>query len=198
VLDRDTLLKHFSLYSPVNYHCESLPRTAHIDTTHLRQAAVLIGFVERDTGLHVIFTRRAAHLKHHPGQVSFPGGKFESDDLNLCHTALREMEEEVGVGSDKIEVFGQLQSLTTISAFSIQPILAFVKNDYQACIDRNEVAELFEVPAHYLLHPHNLRSHTFNTHHQSHRIFAVSYDNHFIWGATAQIIHSLQRHLSLY
>ena len=121
-----------------------------------------------------------------------------ADSERLALRALREMEEEVGVGSDKIEVFGQLQSLTTISAFSIQPILAFVKNDYQACIDRNEVAELFEVPAHYLLHPHNLRSHTFNTHHQSHRIFAVSYDNHFIWGATAQIIHSLQRHLSLY
>jgi 8-oxo-dGTP pyrophosphatase MutT (NUDIX family) len=198
VLDRETLLKHFSLYSAVDYHRESLQRTAHIDQSRLRRAAVLIGFVERETGLHVIFTRRAAHLKHHPGQVSFPGGKFEPNDQNIIHTAIREMEEEVGISADKIDVFGQLEPLTTVSQFSILPVLAFIKNDYHANIDSNEVAELFEVPAHYLFHPNNLISHTFRMKDNHHRIFAVSYDKHFIWGATAQIIQSLQRHLSLY
>ncbi|WP_155488197.1 NUDIX hydrolase, partial [Vibrio harveyi] len=84
----------------------SLGRLAHLESLKLREAAVLIGFVERDQGLQVILTKRAEHLKHHPGQISFPGGKFEDDDQVLVNTALREAEEEIGIHQTDIRVFG--------------------------------------------------------------------------------------------
>ncbi|EKM33797.1 NUDIX domain protein, partial [Vibrio harveyi] len=97
VIDKSTLLQNFQLQMPTGYHRESLGRLAHLESLKLREAAVLIGFVEREQGLQVILTKRAEHLKHHPGQISFPGGKFEDDDQVLVNTALREAEEEIGI-----------------------------------------------------------------------------------------------------
>ncbi|MEZ9298814.1 coenzyme A pyrophosphatase [Vibrio splendidus] len=194
-MNRDNFLQQFQLNPTVGYHPESVGRVSHISGEQLRKAAVVVGLVEREDGLHVIFTKRAAHLKHHPGQVSFPGGKHELSDPSMQFTALRELHEEVGIRSDQVKIVGQLPALSTISKFSVTPIVAMVDPDYKAIIDENEVASIFEVPATYVLDQAKLHSHTVNFKKIKHRIFAMPFEEHLIWGVTAQIIQSLQQHV---
>lgn len=192
-MTRSELLQQFQLHPPADYHRQAVARVAHFKPQELRKAAVLIGFVERPSGLHVIFTKRAAHLKHHPGQISFPGGKFEDSDITLDATALRETQEEAGIGRESVNIFGQMPELATISRFTVTPFLAFVSPDYQPHIDPNEVEQLFEVPADIVLDPRELHSHSFQIKGRRHTVFGISYQNHFIWGMTAQMIQALQK-----
>lgn len=194
-LNKNHIIQRFQLLQTVDYNQEALKRVAHLKQKQLRKASVLIGFVEREHGLNVIFTRRARHLKHHPGQISFPGGKYEISDSDLAETALRETYEEVGIEKDKIEIFGQMPELVTVSKFTVTPFLAFVSPDYKTQIDSNEVDELFEVPASIVLDKNHLHSHKFQVNNFSHRVFGLSYQHHFIWGMTAQIIHAMQNHI---
>ncbi|MDW6004119.1 CoA pyrophosphatase [Vibrio mangrovi] len=194
-LTRMTVLRNFQLRQPGDYSAESLQRVAHIPDHNLRKAAVLVAFVERPSGLNVIFTKRAAQLKHHPGQVSFPGGKCERGDASVYETAIREAWEEIGLAHRHVELIGCLPELKTISYFSITPVLAFVSPDYQVTIEPGEVDEVFEVPADYLLHPRNLHHDTFVLKNARHKVFAIPYQRHFIWGATAQIVHALQKQI---
>jgi len=192
---RDALIQHFLVKQPIAYHSGSLKRLGVLQGQSLRKAAVLIGFVEREAGLYVLFTKRAQHLRHHPGQVSFPGGKYEESDASLRSTVLRETEEEIGIVANQIEIFGKMAELPTISRFSVTPYLAFIQPSYTASIDTNEVDQIFEVPIEIVLNPKHLHSHTFDVNHQQHRVFGINYQNHFIWGMTAQIIQALQAHL---
>lgn len=194
-LNKSQLIQNFQLNQTVGYHQDALKRVAHLENQPLRKASVLIGFVERNEELNVIFTKRAKHLKHHPGQVSFPGGKFESHDINLANTAVRETFEEVGIRDSEIDIFGQMPELVTISKFSVTPFLAFVDKGYKTTIDRNEVDEVFEVPATVVLDRRQLRSQRFQFASHSHRVFGLSYQQHFIWGMTAQIIQAMQKHI---
>lgn len=195
VLNKTRLIQQFQMHQTVDYHHEALQRLSHLKADNLRKAAVLIGFVERESGLKVIFTKRAEHLKHHPGQISFPGGKFEELDSDLAETAIRETLEEVGIERDKISIFGQMPELPTISRFTVTPFLAFVSPDYQVNIDPNEVAEVFEVPIETVLDIKKLHSHTFHFGDVPHRIFGLTHEQHFIWGMTAQIIQAMQNHI---
>ncbi|CAM3951009.1 CoA pyrophosphatase [Vibrio neonatus] len=189
-------LQQFNFTTPSDYDAFSLQRLAHFSQDVLRPAAVLIGLVERKNGLHVVFTKRAAHLKHHPGQVSFPGGKYESSDKLLLNTAVRETTEEVGIPSHMIEIIGTLPSLPTISQFAVTPYLAWIDSNYQPKIDANEVAEVFEVPADFLFSSTNLVNFHFQLKTVTHKVFAMPYQKHFIWGVTAQIIDAMQRQLA--
>ncbi|KOE77824.1 CoA pyrophosphatase [Vibrio aestuarianus] len=194
-LTKIDFIQSFQLNRPVGYHAESLQRVAHLSSSSLRRASVLVGFVEREAGLYVVLTKRAAHLKHHPGQISFPGGKYEEWDHSLYQTAIREAEEETGIKASQIEILGHLPELVTVSKFSVTPVVAFIQPDYQAKLDDNEVEELFEVPANYLFDRTKLYSGLFQVKNQAHRVFAIPYQQHFIWGMTAQIIQALQTHI---
>ncbi|WP_117234648.1 CoA pyrophosphatase [Vibrio maerlii] len=195
-MNKQQFLHRFNLSLPHAYHQESLNRLKKTPTDAMRQAAVLIALVERPNGLQVIFTKRASHLRHHPGQISFPGGKFEQTDGSLAYTAIREAEEEVGIPSSMIEVVGQLPTLPTISQFLVTPIIAFVNPDYQPVIDANEVELLFEAPAEFVFNKQNLFSQQFEINEHIHRIFAIPYQEHFIWGVTGQIIEAFQKQLT--
>ena len=196
-LTRSDFLQQFLLTPPAQYHPETRARVAHLANTSLRQASVLIGLVERPRGLNVILTKRAEHLKHHPGQVSFPGGKYEQYDNSLINTALREAQEEIGLQPDQINIVGQLPSLATVSQFEVTPVVGFVAPNYHIQTDPNEVAEVFEVPAHILLDKNQLISQTFTIGNRQHRIFALTYQQHLIWGMTAQIVQALQNQIIL-
>ncbi|WP_105902002.1 CoA pyrophosphatase [Vibrio gangliei] len=196
-MNKEDLLRQFSLHIPQAYKTESLQRVAHLNHAKLRKAAVLIPCVDRPQGLSVILTKRASHLKHHPGQVSFPGGKFEPFDKTLSNTALREAHEEIGLEPNKVQLIGQLPPLTTISQFSVTPFISIVDAPYHSKIDRNEVDSVFEVPAQYLFDPRNLYIRKMKIKGISHQIFAINYKQHFIWGVTAQIIQALQIQLDV-
>ncbi|MFC3024028.1 CoA pyrophosphatase [Vibrio zhugei] len=192
-------LNHFVLSPAAQYPTatQQPAKTLAGKANSLRHAGVLIGLVERPNGLHVIFTRRADHLRHHPGEVSFPGGRYEHDDASLSDTAQREAREEIGVPIEDIDVIGQLPPLVTVSQFCVTPIVAFIPCDYTPRIDPNEVAEVFEVPAQHIFHPSSLGSYTFTIRNQAHQVFGMTYNHHLIWGVTAQIIHALQQQLAL-
>ena len=116
-----------------------------------RHAAVLIPVIARGNGLHILLTKRSQHLRSHPGQVSFPGGKHDDEDDTLKDTAIRESEEEIGLDTSKLQPLGWLPSLHTISDFSMAPLVAFVDGTQQFVANEGEVDEIFEVPLDYLL-----------------------------------------------
>jgi 8-oxo-dGTP pyrophosphatase MutT (NUDIX family) len=174
-------------------------------------AAVLIALVQRedrgDGGLHVLLTRRTAHLRDHAGQISFPGGRSELYDESPAATALREAHEEVGLVPQLVEVLGTLPTYTTITQFVVTPVVALVPAlDTQSLpLDAFEVDEAFEVPLAFLMSPAHHQRHRFS-HEGSERQFlsmpwqgageAGSRPPYFIWGATAAMLRNLYRFLS--
>ncbi|WP_087017445.1 NUDIX hydrolase [Thaumasiovibrio subtropicus] len=155
----------------------------------LKKAAVLIGLVERESGYHIVFTERAKHLRHHPGQVSFPGGRFEESlDQDLIDTAIRETHEETGILCSRENILGKLPELPTVTGFIIQPYLSIVSSRYVPSIDKNEVENLFEAPAEHVLNPSNMRQQRFLVKGKYHTIYSVPYAQYAIWGATAQML----------
>ncbi|MDB6164567.1 MAG: hypothetical protein JWL98_1999 [Xanthomonadaceae bacterium] len=121
-------------------------------------AAVLVGLVPRPDGLQVLFTRRTHGLRHHAGQVSFPGGRVEPGDADACAAALRETAEEVGIDAPEIHPLGYLDPVRTVTGFRVLPLVAVIASDYVAKPHPGEVEEVFEVPFSYLMDPDNLRT----------------------------------------
>ena len=161
---------------------------------NLKPAAVLIPLVERKTEIFVVLTQRALHLRHHPGQVSFPGGRFEPSDIKLSQTAIRETEEETGIEPSNVEIFGQMGLYRTVSNYKVTPFLGFVDANYQLTVDENEVKEVFEVPWRFLLERTSHQIETITRRNQEHIVHFMPYEDKMIWGTTALILHDLISH----
>lgn len=185
-MDKATFLTRFLLSA-------SLPQfdPSEAIKTH-RKAAVLIGLVERRHGLNVIFTERARHLRHHPGQISFPGGKYERFDKNLKQTAIRETNEEIGIKPDHINIIGELAPLKTVTGFEIFPYVAFIDQRFTLHVDLQEVSTVFEAPFTHFLDRSNSYKQPISDNKTRRFTHCIPYQNHLIWGATAQIIKNLQ------
>lgn len=158
--------------------------------TPLQPAAVLLPLIRRPHGYDVLFTRRAAHLQVHAGQISFPGGRQDPDDADLWATALRETYEEIGVPADHVEALSPLDPIVSITRFHVTPFAGFVPADFPYRINADEVAAVLEVPLSHLLDPatHVVEPHlapdgrTYEIHH-------YHYGEHDIWGLTGHIVH---------
>lgn len=161
----------------------------------LKKAAILMPLIQRENGLHMILTQRALHLRHHAGQVSFPGGRHELSDHSLADTALRETHEEIGIAQNSIQLIGRLSPLTTTTGYHVTPFIGFVENSEQVIIDRHEVKECFEVPFSFLLNRKNFTKQHLVANKRRHFTYCCAYQDHLIWGATAQMLINLQRHL---
>jgi 8-oxo-dGTP pyrophosphatase MutT (NUDIX family) len=153
-----------------------------------RAASVLLTLVERAAGVTVLFTERAAHLKDHAGQISFPGGRIRAGETAV-DAALRETQEETGLRAIDVEVLGSLDEFLTGTGFLIKPVIGYVaEGSFVATPDPTEVASVFEVPLAFIVDPANVmatyrerlgaRFRTYELHHSGHRI----------WGATAAIL----------
>lgn len=159
-------------------------------------AAVLVPVVKRPSGLTILFTKRASHLRHHPRQISFPGGKKDLEDSSLTATAIRETFEEIGIGAEYITPLGWLPEHHTITNFSVFPLVALVEQKIELDINQDEVADVFEFPLnhflqrnnHFTLHPHRQG--------QTHAVHFMPVGDKVIWGATAAILDKLALHLS--
>jgi len=164
----------------------------------LTPAAVLFPIVVRDAGHTVMLTQRTAHLRDHAGQISFPGGRVEADDLSPTHTALRETEEEVGLSRERVEILGFLPEYRTGTGFRVTPVVGLVHPPFDLQPDPFEVAEVFEVPLAFLLDPANHQRHEMHYRGALRQYFAMPYGDYFIWGATAGMIRSLSQRLGLH
>lgn len=158
-------------------------------------AAVLVGLVPRGEGTQVLLTRRTDGLRHHGGQVSFPGGRIEATDPDAVAAAIRETREEIGLSPAQIAPLGFLDPLATITGFRVLPVVAIVSPDYVALPDPGEVADVFEVPLAFLLDPANLATHTFDLLGRPQAVWEYRYPPQRIWGATASILLNLRERL---
>lgn len=160
-------------------------------------AAVLVPLVARpDDSMSMLLTRRTDHLHHHPGQISFPGGRVESGDNTPLRTALRETEEEIGLDAGHIELLGTLPDYYTGTGFRITPLVGLVHPPFELKLDAFEVAEAFEVPLEHFLDPANHQRHSMMYEGHLRHFHAMPYHQYYIWGATAGIIMSLYRLLT--
>lgn len=157
----------------------------------LTPASVLFPIVLRPAAPTVLLTQRTAHLKDHPGQISFPGGRAEPEDPSPAHTALREAEEEIGLPAGRVEIAGYLPEYRTGTGFRVTPVVAMVTPPFDLRPDPFEVAEVFEVPLAFLLDPANHKRHALHYRGQLRHYYAMPYGDYFIWGATAGMIMSL-------
>jgi 8-oxo-dGTP pyrophosphatase MutT (NUDIX family) len=166
------------------------------DPDALRPAAVLVPVVARQPELTVLFTQRAAHLKEHSGQVSFPGGRVHAEDASPEATALREAREEIGLDPARVEVLGRMPEYWTRTGFRITPVIAVVLPPLELLPDANEVEEIFEVPLAFLLDPANRQRQSRVWQGETRWFYAMPYERHFIWGATAGMLVNLANHLA--
>ena len=158
-------------------------------------AAVLVPIVNRDGALSVLLTRRTEDLAQHAGQVSFPGGRSEVDDVDAIATALRETREETGIDPALVVPFGYLDVLETVSGFCVTPVVAWLDAAYHARPDPHEVAEIFEVPLEYFLVPGNLRRLRIEYRGRPREVLEFARSGPRIWGATAAMLLNLVRRL---
>lgn len=156
-----------------------------------RDAAVLVPVVDHPAGPTVLLTRRTDHLSKHPGQVSFPGGAVDAGDRNAVHTALRETEEEVGLAATYIQIAGRLDGYRTGTGFEIVPVVGLVTPGFTLTLQENEVAEAFEVPLAFLLDRSNHRRESAMWQGIERHYYAMPYERHRIWGATAAMLVNL-------
>lgn len=158
------------------------------------QAAVLVPVILRDAPT-LLLTRRTDTLARHSGQISFPGGRSEPDDLTPIETALRETFEETGIAPGFVTVAGYLDRYLIATGFDIQPVVGVVADGFALVPDPREVADTFEVPLGFLLDPANRRRESREIAGRQRSFYAFTYKEHEIWGATAAIIVNLAQRL---
>jgi 8-oxo-dGTP pyrophosphatase MutT (NUDIX family) len=159
-----------------------------------RQAAVLFPIVMHHQPT-VLLTERSADLPSHAGQVAFPGGKVEPHDHDELETALRETREEIGLDQSWIEPLGYLDNYRTGTNFNIVPVVALVTPGFTLEIDTREVAAVFEVPLDFLLNPANHELHQREWRGRMRTYYAMPYEGHYIWGATAGMIRNFHERM---
>lgn len=154
----------------------------------LKPAGVLIPVRQHGAGLSVLLTQRSADLKHHAGQVSFPGGRMEDEDVDIEATALRETREEIGLPEHEVAIIGYLETMPTVTGYAVTPVVGLVDGALELTVDKTEVEYTFEVPLSFLTDD---RNHTLVAREWQGLSFSMvefHYDGQRIWGATAQML----------
>jgi len=158
-------------------------------------AAVLVPIVAHPAALTVLFTQRTPHLKKHPGQISFPGGRAEPGDATPEFTALREAQEEIGLQPERAEILGRLPEYLTRTGYRVTPVIGLLQPPLELAPDAREVDEIFEVPLAFLLDPRNHRRETREIQGRTVAYYVMQFEERTIWGATAGMLMNLYRHL---
>ena len=156
-----------------------------------KHAAVLVPlYLDAGGELHAVFTERRAELRRHAGEISFPGGRRDDEDPDLCATALRETHEEIGLPPDAVELLGALQPTPTfVTNYAIYPFVGLIEPGFAWVLQQTEVGQVLELPlarlrAGYARRRLVRRGMPFRTD-------AYDLDGHLIWGATARIVADL-------
>ena len=150
-----------------------------------KAAAVLVPLMHRDGALEVLYTRRSDRLASHPGQVAFPGGRFDWRDSDLLAAALRETHEEVGIEPHQVRVLGTFRGRrTNATDIAVTPFVGVIEGDPELRPDPKEVADIFSVPLPALSDPRYRGSYRWKRNGTSSDYPAILYAGQVIWGLT--------------
>jgi 8-oxo-dGTP pyrophosphatase MutT (NUDIX family) len=162
----------------------------------LREAAVLVGLVERVGGHRVLLTRRSERMSNHPGQVAFPGGRCDPQDRGPLGAALREAHEEIALHPGEVSPLGFMDCLPTFTGFLVTPVVAFVDPAHRPVPNPGEVEHVFEVPLDFLLDERNVRIERREWMGRMRATYRYDWDGERIWGATAAMLLNLRQRLT--
>jgi 8-oxo-dGTP pyrophosphatase MutT (NUDIX family) len=158
-----------------------------IDAPTLKRAAVLVPLIPADGGWCLLFLRRSANLAAHSGQIAFPGGGVETNE-RLEAAAIREAHEEVGIGTERVELIGRLDDLITHTGFLVAPFVGIIDQRIDYVLQTSEVDEVFEVPIEALLTPEQPEVRYVAFGNGRYPVLFYRYDRHEIWGLTGRIV----------
>jgi 8-oxo-dGTP pyrophosphatase MutT (NUDIX family) len=155
------------------------------------RSAVLIPLFLKNGAYYILFTKRAENLTHHPGEVSFPGGVYQPEDVDTIRTALRETSEEVGIAPQEVDILGVLDDFLSIYNYLVTPYVGFVAAGHQLRINPAEIERLIEVPLSFLLNPGIFQLRDWTLHGHTFPVFFIDYEGDEIGGITAAILKQL-------
>jgi 8-oxo-dGTP pyrophosphatase MutT (NUDIX family) len=158
-------------------------------------AAVLVPVVMRPEP-SLLLTKRTSHLKKHAGQVSFPGGRIDPEDAGAEAAALREAWEEIALVANEVEIVGRMDDYVTGTGYRITPVIGMIRADLSFRPSPHEVEEVFEFPFSVLLDPEAPRRQKQHVRGRWREYWVWPHPDHFIWGATAAIMHHLAMKLA--
>jgi len=162
-----------------------------------RLAAILVPLIWRDSDWQILMTKRAAHLSHHAGQISFPGGALDASDKGLIDTALREAHEEISLAPSSVRVMGSLLPVRSPAGFIVQPIVGIIGGDIfnELQPDPAEVDSIFTLPLAHIGQPDNFSLVPRQTNGRDNSYWVVSHPEHYIWGLSARVLNDLRQRL---
>lgn len=160
----------------------------------LTPAAVLVAITDRpEPG--VLFTLRHANLRRHAGQIAFPGGRTDPEDVDPTDTALREAEEEIGLPRATVSIVGTSDRYRTGTGFDITPVLGVIPPDLPLTPHEVEVSDIFETPLAFLLEKANHARRSAEFKGRTRHYYEILWGDRRIWGATAGMIVNLAARL---
>ncbi|QGY00123.1 CoA pyrophosphatase [Roseovarius faecimaris] len=157
----------------------------------LRPAGVLVPLLVRNGEARLILTKRSSALKHHPGQIAFPGGKQDDGDADITAAALREAREEIGLDPGNVESLGQLPGHETVTSFAVTPVVGRVLAPFDPVPEAGEVDEVFDVPLAHVLDAARYSVQGRRWRGSIRKYYTVPFGPYYIWGATARILRTL-------
>ena len=161
----------------------------------LRPAGVLVSVIAGAQGAEVLLTKRSSRLKHHPGQIAFPGGKQDDGDADVIAAALREAEEEVGLPRGHVEILGTLPTHETVTGFLVTPVVGWIETAFDVIPEPGEVAEAFRVPLAHVTDASQFTVQSRRWRGTRRHYYTVPFGPYYIWGATARILRGLAQRM---
>ena len=150
-------------------------------------AAVLVPIYKKDGRYHILFIKRTEWVEKHKGEISFPGGTYETQDETLLDTALRESAEEINLNPDDVEILGEMENVSSAKTnYAITPFLAAIPWPYEFKVDGHETEEIIEAPIATLMEIG--RSRQVSRGGETVTAYRYNYQGRLIWGATARIL----------
>lgn len=193
---RSRLLAALEVSGAASSEFDLNPDEAPQDRREFAPAAALVGVIPAPAGARLILTKRSSSLKHHPGQIAFPGGKVDVGDASAADAALREAHEEIGLEPSRADVLGELPIHETVSGFAVAPVLALIDRGFVPIPEPEEVDEAFDVPLDHVIDPARFSIQSRRWRGRRRRYYAVPYGPYYIWGATARILRGLAERMA--